>query len=197
MRRLWVDMKSLLGNLRLYGGTAVALYLGHRASTDFDFVTPCADLGYDPRPDVTHWRGTPIPPVDNPVAITPDRATVARRVWWNGDPWTILRNGPRFVQCIMDNGSDEHIRFSRTDLPESLWLLALDRARPGVVSFGAYALWSILLKGGLPPDHAEWPRDAHRKDIPMMRGCSRESMYERQRLHRERTQRHRTKELKL
>ena len=30
----------LEGNLRLYGGTALALYLDHRHSTDFDFCTP-------------------------------------------------------------------------------------------------------------------------------------------------------------
>ena len=30
----------LPGDLRLYGGTALALYLNHRASTDFDLVTP-------------------------------------------------------------------------------------------------------------------------------------------------------------
>ena len=37
------DMRSLgrlPGDLRLYGGTALALYLNHRHSTDFDFATP-------------------------------------------------------------------------------------------------------------------------------------------------------------
>ena len=145
-------------------------------------------LGYDPRPGVTHWRGTPIPPVDHPVPLTPQRSAIANRVWWNGDPWTILRNGPRFIHAIMDYASDEHLWFARDDLPESLWLLALDRARPGIVSFGGYALWWNVLRGELPPDAAEWPRDAHRNDIFMMRGCSRESMYERHRLYRERSE---------
>ena len=31
-------------DLRLYGGTALALYLDHRASTDFDFATPRAEV---------------------------------------------------------------------------------------------------------------------------------------------------------
>lgn len=40
MRALWHRMTPLPGNLRLYGGTALALYLDHRTSTDFDFATP-------------------------------------------------------------------------------------------------------------------------------------------------------------
>lgn len=40
MLRLWRRMKALPGGLRLYGGTALALYLNHRQSTDFDFATP-------------------------------------------------------------------------------------------------------------------------------------------------------------
>ena len=39
MLALWRRIRGPLpGGLRLYGGTAVALYLGHRNSTDFDFV---------------------------------------------------------------------------------------------------------------------------------------------------------------
>ena len=40
MRDLWDRMVALPGELRLYGGTALALYLDHRGSTDFDFATP-------------------------------------------------------------------------------------------------------------------------------------------------------------
>ena len=40
MRALWHRMTPLPGDLRLYGGTALALYLDHRSSTDFDFATP-------------------------------------------------------------------------------------------------------------------------------------------------------------
>lgn len=40
MLRLWHRIGPLPGNLRLYGGTALALYLNHRHSTDFDFATP-------------------------------------------------------------------------------------------------------------------------------------------------------------
>ena len=40
MLHLWQLMEPMPGDLRLYGGTAIALYLGHRHSTDFDFATP-------------------------------------------------------------------------------------------------------------------------------------------------------------
>lgn len=40
MRALWERMTPLPGDLRLYGGTGLALYLDHRSSTVFDFATP-------------------------------------------------------------------------------------------------------------------------------------------------------------
>ena len=41
MLSFWHSLKGpLRGDLRLYGGTALALYLNHRQSTDFDFATP-------------------------------------------------------------------------------------------------------------------------------------------------------------
>ena len=46
MRALWDAMTPLPGTLRLYGGTALALYLNHRESQDFDFFTS--------KPDVRH-----------------------------------------------------------------------------------------------------------------------------------------------
>ena len=47
MRELWNRMSALPGELRLYGGTALALYLDHRASTDFYFATPQPTVGLD------------------------------------------------------------------------------------------------------------------------------------------------------
>ena len=40
MRALWSGLRRMPQDLRLYGGTALALYLNHRTSTDFDFATP-------------------------------------------------------------------------------------------------------------------------------------------------------------
>jgi hypothetical protein len=36
-RRLWDELESVPGEFVLYGGTAIALHLGHRQSVDFDF----------------------------------------------------------------------------------------------------------------------------------------------------------------
>jgi len=39
-RRLWPELRSTVGlGFVLYGGTAIALRLGHRQSVDFDFFT--------------------------------------------------------------------------------------------------------------------------------------------------------------
>jgi hypothetical protein len=36
-RRLWAELTAVPGEFTLYGGTALALHLGHRKSADFDF----------------------------------------------------------------------------------------------------------------------------------------------------------------
>ena len=38
-RKLWPELAQVPGHFVLYGGTAVALHYGHRASVDFDFFT--------------------------------------------------------------------------------------------------------------------------------------------------------------
>lgn len=38
-RRLWDELMDVPKKFTLYGGTAIALYLGHRTSVDFDFFT--------------------------------------------------------------------------------------------------------------------------------------------------------------
>ncbi len=38
-RRLWDELIDVPKKFTLYGGTAIALYLGHRTSVDFDFFT--------------------------------------------------------------------------------------------------------------------------------------------------------------
>lgn len=44
-RRLWEELGSVPAEFTLYGGTAIALHLGHRDSVDFDFF---ADVEIDP-----------------------------------------------------------------------------------------------------------------------------------------------------
>lgn len=36
-RKLWTELSAVPGEFTLYGGTALALHLGHRNSIDFDF----------------------------------------------------------------------------------------------------------------------------------------------------------------
>jgi hypothetical protein len=38
-RRLWLELGEIAGGFILYGGTAIALQLGHRDSVDFDFFS--------------------------------------------------------------------------------------------------------------------------------------------------------------
>lgn len=38
-RTLWPELKDTPANFTLYGGTAIALRLGHRFSVDFDFFS--------------------------------------------------------------------------------------------------------------------------------------------------------------
>ena len=58
MRRVWDAMQPLPNDLRLYGGTALALYLDHRASVDFDFATPNGvDLDLLEDKGVKAWLG--------------------------------------------------------------------------------------------------------------------------------------------
>src|SRR5215469_13009101 len=44
-RRLWPELDAVPPTFVLYGGTALALQLGHRASEDFDFFS---SPGFDP-----------------------------------------------------------------------------------------------------------------------------------------------------
>ena len=58
MRGVWHAMAPLPNDLRLYGGTALALYLNHRASVDFDFATPNGvDLDIIEDQGVKGWLG--------------------------------------------------------------------------------------------------------------------------------------------
>ncbi len=45
-RQLWDEMSSIPATFTLYGGTAIALHLGHRSSVDFDFF---GSTCFDPR----------------------------------------------------------------------------------------------------------------------------------------------------
>lgn len=44
-RALWLELEATPDNFTLYGGTALALYFGHRTSVDFDFFS---NASFDP-----------------------------------------------------------------------------------------------------------------------------------------------------
>ena len=138
-------------------------------------------LGYNPRSDVTHWQGTPIPPVHHPLELTPRRQEIAGKVWWNGPAWTILRNASWFLWQVMDYGSDDDIRYTLQDVSERTWIGALKEARPGLLSRGSYVLWSLAFRQIGIDECCDWPDTAHRLDQRPLRNQTHEQMYRRHR----------------
>jgi hypothetical protein len=73
-RRLWPELRAVPQSFVLFGGTAIALQLGHRASLDFDFLT---EQIFDPDKlysDVSFLHGsTPIQKATNTLTCTVDR----------------------------------------------------------------------------------------------------------------------------
>ena len=136
-------------------------------------------LGYDPRPGLGKWRGTPIPPVRDPLKASPERCAIAGRVWWNGPPWTVLRNASYYLWHVMDYGTDADVGFTRRDVPERLWRQALHDARPGLVSRGSYVLWSCVFGLMADDEICQWPDTAHLKDVRPTARDTREQMYQR------------------
>ncbi len=70
-RDLWPRLKAVGPNFILYGGTAIALHLGHRASVDFDFFTM---ERFDPG---ALLRSTDLLEDAVPLQIAPNTLTVA------------------------------------------------------------------------------------------------------------------------
>lgn len=123
-------------------------------------------LGYDPKPEVSTWKGTPIPPVQNPIPTTPELERIARYMWWNGDPWTILRNRRKFLAHSMDWATDDDFHFLWKTFPRDEWVTVLQSLRPGEVSSRSYLL-CMLVSGLLPPGSpipSEWREVRHIKD---------------------------------
>ena len=138
-------------------------------------------LGYDPRPDLTHWCGTPIPPVDAPLALTAERERIAGRVWFQGPPWTVLRNADHYLWSVMDYGATEDITFTLQDVPRSLWVKSLKDAHPGKLSKGAYVVWSLAFGLIALGTRSDWPDNAHMRDVRPLANTTREQLYERHR----------------
>lgn len=76
-RQLWTELVNVPSEFTLYGGTAVALQLGHRASIDFDFF---ADVSIDPL--TLYFQ---IPFLANAPIIQQDKNTFTCRVDRDGE----------------------------------------------------------------------------------------------------------------
>ena len=81
-RRLWDELRALPPEFTLYGGTAIALHLGHRHSVDFDFFGSRAL---------------------DPVALMPTIPFLAGA--------TIVQREPNTLGCIVDSGGPVLLSF--------------------------------------------------------------------------------------
>jgi hypothetical protein len=110
-RQLWPELTETPSHFVLYGGTAIALRLGHRQSVDFDFMSP---MTFEPRSllqnlkylkDAQVRRSAP-----NDLTATVDRGgPVQLQYFGNFDlgqvAGTELANGPRIqVASLVDLG---------------------------------------------------------------------------------------------
>ena len=121
-------------------------------------------LGYDPRPGQMDWHNTPIPRVNNPLPATPELVAIAHRMWWNGDPWTILRNRYEFLRHAIDYADHGHVNYLWENIPREDWIKMLTTSRPGQVSTRSWRLYMML--AGL--DHVnidkKWFEPLHIRD---------------------------------
>lgn len=121
-------------------------------------------LCYDPQPNVRNWRGNWLPPCYHPLPMTDASARIARCVWWNGPPWSVLRNSSYFLWRVWDYATPEQREYVRQTVPCEAWLRAIDDAVPGEVSRGATTLWALRFKRIEPSDYIDWPDTAHLRD---------------------------------
>ena len=106
MRGVWRAMTPLPNDLRLYDGTALALYLNHRASVDFDFVTPdigAVDIEIVDNPRIKPWLGETMP-TGGPGMVDAIVSSLGRDI-----PITFMECGgfipmPRFAPVPAANG---------------------------------------------------------------------------------------------
>ena len=84
-RRLWPELAATPSHFTLYGGTAIALRLGHRQSVDFGFFT---ELLFEPRAladSIPYLRGATIrQSAANTLTVTVERDGPVRLSFFGG-----------------------------------------------------------------------------------------------------------------
>ena len=186
MRELWSKLGPMPEDLRLYGGTALALYLNHRSSTDFDFATPhgvvdtwlAANIkGVDPK-DIESITGGP-GMVDMTGTITlgdQDDAHRVRRVdpssqrksahgaeRREGSASTRLGNG----EALCNSGSRQSTGSADVAAAESAWPGIVRRAMRELASRTGYTVEKTARSLCAPGPEAEAELEA--EDIELLR----------------------------
>src|SRR5580700_8344408 len=85
-QRLWPELASTPDGFTLYGGTAIALRLGHRQSVDFDFFA--LTTSFDPQSllaQLPYLRGAVVrQSAANTLAVTVDRGGPVQLSFFGG-----------------------------------------------------------------------------------------------------------------
>ena len=73
-QRLWPELAQTPGHFTLYGGTAIALRLGHRQSVDFDFFSPLSFEPFSLLNEVPYLKGAVVrKSAANDLTVTVER----------------------------------------------------------------------------------------------------------------------------
>ena len=142
-------------------------------------ATVASTLGYNPRPEVTSWRGNWLPPCYYPLPLTDDSERIALSVWWNGPAWTVLRNASFFLWRAWDYATPTQLDYLLDHVSEGTWRRAVEDAVPGEVSRGATMLWALRLDMIALDDYVDWPDTAHIRDHRPLAGLTKAQFLER------------------
>ena len=113
----------------------------------------------------------------DPIVVTDELKAVAEWVFWGGPPWAILRNGTHFLYQVMDYGRLADARTALRQVPQEVWIMALDQAYPGIVSKRSYWFWSRVFGRAPNTKEHDWMASRHIVDATPRAGLSKERRY--------------------
>jgi hypothetical protein len=131
-QRFWPELAQTPADFTLYGGTAIALRLGHRHSVDFDFFTP---MRFEPRSlqeNVPYLKGADVQKsAANNLTVSVDRGGPIQLQFGNFDLGQVaaaeLAEGPRIhVASLLDlSGTKAFVVLQRAEVKDYLDIFAL------------------------------------------------------------------------
>lgn len=136
-RRLWEAFSAVPEEFVLYGGTAVALHLGHRDSIDFDFFDRKPLDPALPVPAMLDLAGAM-----KTIPLNADTKSLARRLVWFEEPSEALSDQVRFLAYAMARATHEDMKILRQFLDDDDFREALDHAPPGIIDARSWAYWN-------------------------------------------------------